>query len=165
MTPRVERTNLECEPTIYSYAGLEPGTVITDFANQSIGGGCFVGSFVQEEQLVTQSSDFASRLLQDKTHMDRDEACTFEGVHIDLWWSKKHAAEKHDFRAKDASAIETEPLTILAVDAPNMAWCKAQKYVERLLLWLAQSTSFIFEVWRKLKAPRILSGLLGGGAF
>lgn len=47
----------------------------------------------------------------------------------------------------------------------STSWEVVEKYDHSILLWLAQSTAFIFEVGRKLKAPRILCGLLGGGAF
>ena len=86
---------------------------------------------------MTQSADFAARLLLDKTHMERNEVCTFEGIHVDLWWSKAEAARKNDFNARDAGVVATEPLTILAVDAPNMTNSKTKKYDTGLLLWLA----------------------------
>ena len=70
---------------------------------------------------------------------------------------------KETFDVKNAISIETQPLTILAVDAPNLS--KIGCYTEELVLCLAQRTSYIYQVGRKLNVPRILSGLLGGGDF
>ena len=51
---RSERDSFRCIPDIYNYTGTPPGTLVVDFANKFVGGGCFGHGFVQEEQMVLQ---------------------------------------------------------------------------------------------------------------
>ena len=87
--PRLERPCIECLSGIYEYRSLDPGTLVVDLANKSVGGGCFHGKFVQEEQMVAQSTDLAAKLKKNKVFMPYGTVCTIEGVHIDLWWTRK----------------------------------------------------------------------------
>ena len=56
LTTRAERDSFRCKPELYDYKDCPPHTLIVDFANKHIGGGCFGGGFVQEEQMVCQST-------------------------------------------------------------------------------------------------------------
>jgi tRNA A37 N6-isopentenylltransferase MiaA len=144
---------------------VEPGTLVVDFANKHVGGGCFSGGFVQEEQMVAQSVDFAVRLHKDRQSLSETQAMSYEGIHIDAWWPRDDAAKKERL---DVSAIQpcaSNPLTILAVDAPKLGHKEARTYTRRQLEWLTRKILLIFSVAEDLQSPRILSGLLGGGAF
>merc|ERR1712217_576235 len=55
----------------------------------------------------------------------------------------------------------SNPLTILAVDAPKMR----SKYCIDTLRMLAAKVLLIFVAADRLHSPQIFSGLLGGGAF
>jgi hypothetical protein len=54
---RSERDSFRCIPDVYNYTGAPPGTLVVDFANACVGGGCFGRGLVQEEQMVMQSTD------------------------------------------------------------------------------------------------------------
>ena len=58
------------------------------------GGGCFGSGFVQEEQMVAQSVDLAARLKESREVLGSNSAYTYEGVHMDTWWTRKSAAQK-----------------------------------------------------------------------
>ena len=51
---------------VFCYAGKPPTTLVVDYASSTIGGGCFGKGFVQEEQMVAQSTDFVTALYWDK---------------------------------------------------------------------------------------------------
>jgi len=121
---------------------------------------------------VAQSLDFALRLATHRETLRPDEAVTYEGVYMDTWWDRKVATAGASLKHShfDLTAIQaclSEPLTILAVDAPNLSGFQAPgaTYPKEALLMLAQKVSLIFHVAEELKSPCILSGLLGGGAF
>lgn len=163
LQPRSERSYLKCVADVYNYQDTPAGTLVVDFANSRVGGGCFGGGFVQEEQMVTQSTDFAVRLKSSRELIKENSACTYEGVHIDIWWTRENAAQKN---ALDISAVQeccSNPLTVIAVDAPVMRGIGP--YDLQALQTLAKKTFLVFKVARRLSAPCIFSGLLGGGAF
>ena len=60
-------------------------------------------------------------------------------------------------------ACRSKPLTILAVDAPVMR--DDNFYEGKAVMMLAKKTWLVMEIAQQLRAPRIFSGLLGGGAF
>jgi len=61
----------------------------------------------------------------------------------------------------DIQAQLSNPLTILAVDAPSMH----SAYYANALQMLAAKIMIIFAAAEQLHSPRIFSGLLGGGAY
>jgi len=153
-----------CQPDVYDYNTARQESLIVDFANKHVGGGCFGGGFVQEEQMVTQSSDFAARLKSHQDYMSNDEAITYEGVHMDLWWSREAAAKKHSLDLeRDVQECPRGPFNVIAVNAPVMS--HRVTYSLEDLQMLAMKTHLIFEVARELDSPEVFSGLLGGGAF
>ena len=72
---RSERGSFRCIPDVYNYTGAPPGTLVVDFANACVGGGCFGPGLVQEEQMVMQSTDFAARL-----HAHRQKLRWHQGI-------------------------------------------------------------------------------------
>ena len=85
---------LEISQDVYEYSGLQPGTMVVDFASRCVGGGCFSRGFVQEEQMVVQSADLAARLYVHRPTLHDNEVISFEGVHFDAWWDKSAAGCK-----------------------------------------------------------------------
>lgn len=162
LQPRSERPDFTCLADVYSYEGLPENSLVVDFANRHVGGGCFGRGFVQEEQMVMQSTDFAAKLHQRRERIGRNSAISYQGMHIDAWWNRDAAAKKESMSWKDICPCSAPPLTILAVDAPHMRW---DGYTKDSLGWLAKKVLLIFEVAEQLDSPVILSGLLGGGAF
>jgi hypothetical protein len=156
LTDRSERPSFHCIPNIYKYTDTLPETLIVDFANRTVGGGCFNRGFVQEEQIVAQSNDFTIRL-----HKHRQRLFSYQGVYMDACWSRDAAEKKTALRLTDIHAQRSNPLTILAVDAPSMhaAYCSDD------LQMLAAKILIIFAAAEQLNSPQIFSGLLGGGAF
>jgi len=163
---RADRKNFECVAEVYDYRNLPEHALIVDFANEHVGGGCFGAGFVQEEQMVLQSTDFATRLHKQREHIDRCGAVTYEGVHLDAWWPRHVAAKRDELSLAEMvplKAAESRPLTILAVDAPYMK--NRGAYTADTLKMLARKVMLIFEVSQDMDSPVILTGLLGGGAF
>lgn len=169
LQPRQERGNFNCLPDVFSYQDLEANSLVVDFANRYVGGGCFGGGFVQEEQMVAQSTDFACRLYkaqeQDMDVLEPFEALSYGGVHMDAWWSREAAERKEGLAHEDIQARGSEPLTILAVDAPVMGGQATYENQKQPLEMLARKVMLIFEVAAELQSPVVLTGLLGGGAF
>mmetsp|Transcript_120520 Transcript_120520/g.234744 ORF Transcript_120520/g.234744 Transcript_120520/m.234744 type:complete len:187 (+) Transcript_120520:1-561(+) len=95
--------------------------------------------------------------------MGRGNACTYQGVHIDIWWNREQAAQKNSLDINAVEDCHSQPLTIIAVDAPVMRG--RGSYSKEALEMLAKKTYLVMEVGQCLAAPTILSGLLGGGAF
>ncbi len=52
-----ERRNFFVIRDIYDYRELVANSIVVDFANKNVGGGCFGNGWVQEEQMVAQSTD------------------------------------------------------------------------------------------------------------
>ena len=163
LQPRLERPNLECVADVYDYREASRKTLVVDFACAKVGGGCFGNCFVQEEQIVAQSTDFAVFLQAHQERLQEDGACTYEGVHMDIWWSREQAAHKRSVDFNRVEECPSKPFTIIAVDAPMMK--QKKEYNNADLKMLAKKTILIYEVARHLNAPVIFSGLLGGGAY
>jgi hypothetical protein len=167
LVPRRERRSFQCSADVYSYRGLPPHTLVVDFANRRVGGGCFGNGFVQEEQMVAQSSDFAARLLKKRDILGPSDAIAYRGVHMDVWWPRSAAAKKDMLQQAEVVDCHAGPLTILAVDAPRMVarGRGAPSYNWSTLGMLARKVMLIYEVAEQLGSPHVLSGLLGCGAF
>jgi hypothetical protein len=161
LTDRSERPSFHCIPNIYKYTDTLPETLIVDFANRTVGGGCFNRGFVQEEQIVAQSNDFTIRLHKHRQRLFWNQGISYQGVYMDACWSRDAAEKKIALRLTDIHAQRSNPLTILAVDAPSMhaAYCSDD------LQMLAAKILIIFAAAEQLHSPQIFSGLLGGGAF
>ena len=110
-----------------------------------------------------QSADFAVFLKAHQERLQEDGACTYEGVHMDIWWSREQAAHKRSVDFNRVEECPSKPFTIIAVDAPRMKGKK--EYNDADLKMLAKKTILIYYVARHLNAPVIFSGLLGCGAF
>ena len=134
----------------------------SDFANRHVGGACFGRAFVQEEQLVAQSADFAMRLKQHRDFIDENSAVTYEGVYIDIWWPRGNAG-RDAFKGGAVRDVFYGPVTIIAVDAPNMI--KMDSYDDCSVRMLARKILLIFGVAQTLGSSKVFTGLLGGGAF
>ena len=120
------RHNVTLLDDIFSYKDKDESTMVVDFSNRKIGGGCFGKGFVQEEQMVAQSSDFATVLLWDyvenKTLKIRPHQClTISGMSYDLWWNKANAMLKESIVATSILPTNTKAMTILAIAAPTWA--------------------------------------------
>ena len=65
---RTERTEFRCVADAYDYSATPPGSIVVDFANQHVGGGGGLSrkGFVQEEQMVAQTADFAFLLSRSR---------------------------------------------------------------------------------------------------
>ena len=122
LQPRVERPNLECVADVYDYKEAPSKTLVVDFAFNKVGGGCFGNGFVQEEQIVAQSADFAAFLKGHRESLGEDNACTYEGVYMDIWWDREQAAHKGSVDFDRVQKCPSKPFTIIAVDAPMMKW-------------------------------------------
>jgi len=158
---RCDRETFLCTADIYNYMGAPSDTLIVDFANRHIGGGCFGGGFVQEEQMVMQSTDFAIRLHAHRQTLSWHQGISYEGVYMDAWWPRAAAAKKARLDLTDIQPHMSNPLTILAVDAPKMR----SSYRQDDLQMLAAKVLLVFAAAERLCSPQIFSGLLGGGAF
>ena len=163
LQPRVERPNLKCVADVYDYKEAPSKTLVVDFSFNKVGGGCFGNGFVQEEQIVAQSADFAAFLKGHRATLGEDNACTYEGVYMDIWWDREQAAHKGSVDFDRVQKCPSNPFTIIAVDAPMMKWKNGYNTAD--LNILAKKTILIYEVARDLNAPVIFSGLLGCGAF
>jgi len=163
LRPRELRRSFRCLPGIYDYSRAPAGSLIVDFANKHVGGGCFGHGFVQEEQMVAQSTDFAVRLHLNRESLAEHQAASYEGVHMDAWWDFDACAAKENLNKRCIQHRQSAPLTILAVDAPVMR--HQQTYRRPELYMLAKKITLIYAAASGLQAPLIFSGLLGGGAF
>mmetsp|Transcript_117165 Transcript_117165/g.303993 ORF Transcript_117165/g.303993 Transcript_117165/m.303993 type:complete len:487 (+) Transcript_117165:55-1515(+) len=163
LQPRKLRRSFRCLADVYDYSTVPAGTLIVDFANKKVGGGCFGGGFVQEEQMVAQSTDFAARLHRSREVLAKHQAASYEGVHMDAWWDFEACATKENLDNRCVQHKQSAPLTILAVDAPVMR--NRETYGRSELYMLAKKVTLIFAAASTLEAPLIFSGLLGGGAF
>jgi len=74
-------------------------------------------------------------------------------------------SKKEDMSTTQISSCLSRPLTILAVDAPNMGAKRVRTYNKDTLRAFARKVFFICRVADVCESPRILTGLLGGGAF
>ena len=74
---------------------------------------------------------------------------------------EKHLQQKEALSLADIQPRLSNPLTILAVDAPKMR----SPYCQEALQMLAAKVILIFVAAEQLQSPLIFSGLLGGGAF
>lgn len=164
LRPLHERPQMECTPDVFHYKGLPAGTLVVDFANKFVGGGCFARGFVQEEQMVLQCTDLAIRLRRHRELLDQYSAVSYEGVHIDSWWPRLDASKREElFSLSAVKPCDAEPCTVFAVDAPSMR--KEDTYDRESIEMLARKVFLIFQAARISRCPLILSGLLGGGAF
>ena len=161
LTSRTERQAFHCIPNIYDYKDTPPETLIVDFANQKVGGGCFSRGFVQEEQIVAQSNDLAIRWHKHRQRLLWNQGISYQGVYMDACWSRNAAEKKSALRLTDIQAQRSNPLTILAVDAPSMH----AAYSPEDLQMLAAKILIIYAAAEQLHSPKIFSGLLGGGAY
>lgn len=82
---------------------------------------------------------------------------------MDVWWPREAAAKKEALSSADIQACPSQPLTVLAIDAPAMG--RESIYDARSLRMLAMKVLLVFEVAEQLDSPAVLSGLLGCGAF
>ena len=137
---------------------------MVDFADWTAGGGCFFPNAPGVSgQLVAQSAEYASCLGLGTYQPDGDEAFTFQGVAMDLSWSR----EGWPFGGPKGGGVwecRTEPVTIITVDVPKMAW--GSFYDEEnahSLQTLAKKTLLVFQVARELGVTSVYSGLLGAG--
>ena len=121
LLPRKDRAIFTCSPDVYDLRHAPANTLIVDFANKHVGGGCFSSGFVQEEQLVMQSLDLAARLAAHRPYLNWNDAVTFEGVHFDAWWPRDVAALKSDIPHHAVQPCTSRPTTVIAVNAP-VAW-------------------------------------------
>jgi hypothetical protein len=87
-----------------------------------------------------------------------NEGISYEGVHMDAKWSRNAAENKTVLRLTDIQAQRSNPLTILAVDAPSMH----AAYWPDDLQMLAAKILIIFAAAEQLHTPKIFSGVLGG---
>ena len=163
LRPRRLRPNFECLAGVYRYKSRPEGTLVVDFANELVGGGCFGRGFVQEESMVMQSTDFATTLHKHRERLNAMEVIVYEGVHFDLWWPRHEAAKKSNICRANIETEYSAPMDILAVNAPPMR--DYAGYGHDQLLMHFRKHLLIYGVAEKKRPPLILTGLLGGGAF
>lgn len=163
--PLAQRTGLMCiVHDVYNLPKAPARALIVDFANRRVGGGCFgPRGFVQEEQMVAQSTDLALRISARKDTIAEDSAITFDGVYFDAWWGRDAAMRKEGMTPQDVQPAPSKSLTVAAIDAPNVS---GQKMYDAQSLWmLVQKTALVFDIAAQMRSPSVYSGLLGGGAF
>ena len=85
LEPLSQRDHCMLSASVYSYDDIPEDTLVVDFANANVGGGCFGYGFVQEEHMVVQSNDFTYRLGKNREHIDAKGAASYQGVHMDVW--------------------------------------------------------------------------------
>ena len=158
---RSDRGNFQCTADVYSYIGAPAATLVVDLANKHIGGGCFRAGFVQEEQMVMQPTDFATRLHAHRQTLRWHQGISYKGVYFDAWWPRAAAAKKNALNLADIQPYMSKPVTILAVDAPKMR----AHYCRATLRMLAAKILIVYAFAERSNSPRILSGLLGDGAY
>jgi len=133
------------------------------FPNQHVGGGCFGHGFVQEEQMVAQSTDFIMTLHKRREIIGRNDAVVYHNIHMDAWWPREACAKKEDLSAQDIVSCPSAPLNIIAVDAPVMN--AYRQYNMESMEMLAAKVYLCFRTGADLGCPQMLTGLIGGGAF
>eukprot|EP00971_Amphidinium_carterae_P140426 2782598-Amphidinium_carterae.2 len=124
-----------------SSTDVQENSLIVDFANRHVGGGCFHSGFVQEEQMVAQSTDLAAYLYNEgPVTLDDRQVFSLQNVYMDAWWTREAAAKKERLLTSDiqdaismpcccriyrltvvkSKDMHTGPFTVLAVNAPNI---------------------------------------------
>jgi hypothetical protein len=165
LQPLEERADsFEISRDVYRYKGLSKGTLIVDFANKHVGGAWDRGGYVQEEQMVAQSTDFAVCLAEEREWLKSNEVATYEGVHIDVWWPRRIASQGLKMSTEDIQPELSSPLVVIAVDAPDLKRTFRQ-YDLNVLEFLARKVYMCFAIQDQLDCPLMYSGLLGGGDF
>ena len=149
---------------VYRYNTVPERTMVVDFACPNIGGGCFSGGFAQEEQMVLQSHDLASRIAIQREHIGVQQVLAISGVYMDLWWPSAVAASRLNITASQVIQLGSPQLVVLAANAPNFN-NRPKKYTKVALDMLIRKVHLIFMVAREKRSPMVLSGLLGGGAY
>ena len=166
---RIRRPNFRCDKDVYRYDYDHtkwPNTLIVDFANKHVGGGCFGDKgFVQEEQMVAQSTDFAACLYYHRPMLDWYQCVEYQGVHMDAWWPRTAAAKRQELEFSDIRACHPKPLTILAVHAPQLSKRRIAHPTLDQIGHLAVQIAFIYGVAQERQSSQVFTGLLGGGAF
>mmetsp|Transcript_21769 Transcript_21769/g.40027 ORF Transcript_21769/g.40027 Transcript_21769/m.40027 type:complete len:371 (-) Transcript_21769:154-1266(-) len=160
------RPDCEFRSDVYDYGTVPEASLLVDFANKDVGGGCFGSGFVQEEQMVTQCTDFATYLYQRQKHgqtveLKDNEVLTLENVFMDAWWSREEAAKKEKLPLAAIQDMPAGPMAIVAVNAPRVRG----GYSETSLQMLIGKIVLLFAVATQLECPMVLGGLLGCGAF
>ena len=165
---------------VYDYTNATADPLVVDFANRHLGGGCFNKGFVQEEQMILQSFGFASvvKLLHQnayditygyRANLGDNEARIFENIQFDAWWSRKNAGTRvSSFDPGHMKQINPKPLTILAINAPDLSWREEDNgtaYDTCTLLMLTQKILLMYALAKERGSPVVFTGLLGGGAF
>ena len=154
---------MDCVAEVYDYRNAAANTSAVDFANANVGGGCFGGGMVQEEQMICQSVDLQQRLRKSRPKLYHSQAASFQNVHFDVWWDRDKAALKDYLKTADMENCHSPPVTVIAMDAPQMQ--SQWNYGVASMQMLVKKVLLIYEVARRQKSPMIYSGLLGGGAF
>ena len=162
---RCERSNFFCEPDVYKHYNLRPHGLMVDFANSHVGGGCFTKGWVQEEQMVVQSTDFATILQWHRQWLWPNESIHYQGIHMDVWWSRTVASKKTKPEVSEMQRCDPKPLTILAVHAPRLNRHGVQYLQFHEITHLAAQIALIYGVADRLQSKEIYTGLLGGGAY
>ena len=92
------------EYDVYNIPKANGNCGIVDFANKQVGGGCFGEGWVQEEQMVAQSTDFAIAVAEHKLWLNERQVGTEENIYFDTWWDKKvamkHQPDLNDIKGK-----------------------------------------------------------------
>ena len=164
LVPRMFRESFVAKPDIYDHRFLRRRVMMVDFANMTVGGGCFSSGFVQEEQMVAQSVDFTLRLSRSRPKLEEDEVVSFEGVHFDAWWDRNGCAQKAWLPATAVLPVRPQCTTILAVNAPDLRR-RGWVYTRPMLEMLATKILLMYQVAESLGLKVIYTGLLGGGAY
>ena len=121
LAPRGHRKNLTLCPVLYDYQSVAKGTLVVDFVARHVGVGCSTwdGSALSE-QLDAQSGEYAVCLTDGAYELGDDDAFTFQGVTIDQCLPRGAAAGEGWVRQEDVVGCCSKPLTVIAVNAPNM---------------------------------------------
>jgi len=171
LEPRLSRKNWVSSPSVYDYSAAGPDALIVDFANAQVGGGCFHNGFVQEEQMVAQSTDMATYLYRYSPVLLEDrQVFSLQNIYMDSWWGRDGATRKEHLLPSDIEDKFAGPFTVLAVNAPQLGgrnrWSgRVEGYNRESLEMLTTKIGLMYAVAVQLRSPRILGGLLGGGAF
>ena len=104
-----------------------------------------------------QSTDLAVRLQASSPYLDWNEGFTAEGVHFDAEFPT--GSKYNSMSLTDILPAHSQPLTVLAVDAPDMR--QHDVYSRHALHMLACKVILIHAVAARLRCPVVLTGLLG----
>eukprot|EP00971_Amphidinium_carterae_P030382 597667-Amphidinium_carterae.2 len=120
--------------------------------------------------MVAQSTDMASYLFtQQPVVLEDTQVFTLQNVYMDAWWTREAAARKENLLYSDIEDGFSGPFTVLAVNAPKLGGRdrsgRVQGYTKKSLEMLVIKIALMYDVASALHSPRILGGLLGGGAF